>query len=260
MWKGRFSFYKPHLFFFIVLIILYLAKRIIKHTTSAFRSENTIDKLRIQIYELNGATAIGKKDIPLYSIVSRDNHIAAVMSKMKSQLNSAESPDETTTSKYSMSSFSYGNNLNDMMTHLDKHHSQAQLSPSQSSHLKKLKLNQKSPSSSTLLNAQSTESVNYLVILIGVVCLGILFLPLTGTSDSYLPTYMYVTHEIKLISTFILGLFTFNLLFTPQCWHDPLRFRQYSRIFRLKSAWKLCDDLLLKSNPGFENLKLFKTF
>ncbi len=62
---------------------------------------------------------------------------------------------------------------------------------------------------------QPTENVNYLVILLGLVCLGILFLPLTGSADSYLPVYLHVTHEVKLISTFILGM---------QTWLIALRF------------------------------------
>lgn len=61
---------------------------------------------------------------------------------------------------------------------------------------------------------QPADNVNYLVILLGLVCLGILFLPLTGSTDSFLPLYLHVTHEVKLISTFILGDFqrTFTFL------------------------------------------------
>ena len=94
--------------------------RVIKHGSHAFQSENVIDKLRIQIYQIgpgsgspsNKPIQLGKRDLPLYSVVSREEHILAQMNKSKvdSDVSDAAYPN-----KYSSSSFAYGNNLNDMM-------------------------------------------------------------------------------------------------------------------------------------------------
>lgn len=54
-------------------------------------------------------------------------------------------------------------------------------------------------------NSNTEASVNYLVILIGLICLTLIFLPLIGTSDSSIPVYMHMTFEAKLFASFVLG-------------------------------------------------------
>jgi len=90
-------------------------------------NENATDKLRIQIFQpitsqsqTNSNTSsqqlypIGKKDIPLYSIVSRDI-FNSLMNKLnqESGLNLNDSIGDL--HQYSTTSFSHGNNLNSMM-------------------------------------------------------------------------------------------------------------------------------------------------
>ena len=88
-------------------------------------NENVNDKLRIQIFQIitaqsstnSGSSSqlypIGKKDIPIYSIVSRVNYVS-LMNKLNQDagLNLNESIGDL--NQYS-SSFSHGNNLNSMM-------------------------------------------------------------------------------------------------------------------------------------------------
>lgn len=100
---------------------------IIKHNSLGFQNENVTDKLRIQIFQIittqsstnSNSTSqqlypIGKKDIPIYSIVSRENYMS-LMNKLnqESGLNLNESIGDL--NQYSASSFSHGNNLNSMM-------------------------------------------------------------------------------------------------------------------------------------------------
>jgi hypothetical protein len=59
---------------------------------------------------------------------------------------------------------------------------------------------------------QTGENVNYLVILVGAICLGILFLPSIGTADTIMPKYMHVNNEIKLFASFVLGMVTMVIL------------------------------------------------
>jgi len=56
------------------------------------------------------------------------------------------------------------------------------------------------------------ESVNYLVIIIGLVCLVFIFLPTVGTQDSNIPNYMHMTFEMKLFASFVLGMVTMVIL------------------------------------------------
>jgi hypothetical protein len=87
--------------------------RLIKHSSHGFMNENVTDKLRIQIFQIasnNQFNLIGKKDIPLYSIVSRDSH-NMYMSKLNQESNLNDSISEL--NQYS--SFSHGNSLNSMM-------------------------------------------------------------------------------------------------------------------------------------------------
>lgn len=93
-----------------------------------FQADNVIDKLRIQIYQMGGPgvtggispnkpNLLGKRDLPLYSVVSRENHLLALMTKPKSDssLSTSGMMGDDLANKYSSSSFAYGNNLNDMM-------------------------------------------------------------------------------------------------------------------------------------------------
>jgi len=110
------------------------------------------------------------------------------------------------------SSFSHGNSLDDMMG-LDK--------ISSSSSLNKSKINHYGKNLKFLPPVGSTnENVNYLVILIGVICLIILFLPTTSHVDSQsreiskLHSYLFMTFEIKLFASFVLGMVTMVILRT----------------------------------------------
>ena len=65
----------------------------------------------------------------------------------------------------------------------------------------------------------NTDNVNYLVIFVGLICFGLLFLPLVGSAGSRLPDYLHITLEIKLFASFVLGIwnlqiygFFFNLI------------------------------------------------
>ena len=89
-------------------------------------NENVSDKLRIQIFQIISASSsnaasnstqlypIGKKDIPIYSIVSRESYIS-LMNKLnqESGLNLNDSIGDL---NQFPSSFSHGNNLNAMMS------------------------------------------------------------------------------------------------------------------------------------------------
>jgi hypothetical protein len=57
----------------------------------------------------------------------------------------------------------------------------------------------------------NNESVSYLVILVGLICLGIMFLPLTNV-ETKLPSYFQVSFEIKLFASFVLGKIRFLFL------------------------------------------------
>lgn len=91
----------------------YIYYRLIKHSSHGFMNENVTDKLRIQIFQIasnNQFSLIGKKDVPLYSIVSREIH-SSFMSKQNQESNLNESIGDL--NQYS--SFSHGNSLNAMM-------------------------------------------------------------------------------------------------------------------------------------------------
>ena len=84
-------------------------KRTVKHQHAGFTSENATEKLRIQMFQLvSGASyLLSKKDLPLSSIVSREQFIITSHQTRRDQ----ELPPDL--SLYS--SFSHGNNLNAMM-------------------------------------------------------------------------------------------------------------------------------------------------
>lgn len=60
--------------------------------------------------------------------------------------------------------------------------------------------------------ANPVESVNYLVIIIGLICLVLIFLPTVGTSESSIPNYLHMTFEMKLFASFVLGMVTMVIL------------------------------------------------
>ena len=90
--------------------------RIIKHHSTSFLNENVSDKLRIQLYkinrnntEINASNLVGKKDISLYSIVSRETYASLLAN------NDVNDIDPVNNNNNNYSSFSHGNNLNAMM-------------------------------------------------------------------------------------------------------------------------------------------------
>lgn len=197
------------------------------------------DKLRIQIYhcQANSSGLISKKDIPLYSIVNRKEHFMTqiITNTNKNQpnlmtgsvyLNDSQNEDQL---KYSLSSFSYGNSLSDMMALNANEPVMRNLNSKKQ--INKEQLNKKAYLANQT-HVANADNVNYLVILIGLICLTILFVPLvntnqnaiSNTNESYLPTYLHVSYEIKLFCSFVLGMVTmvilknwFNLLFLFLC-------------------------------------------
>lgn len=124
--------------------------------------------------------------------------------------------------KYSMSSFSYGNSLNDLAMAINSSNSKDVSSSSLvnrklkdtnsiKNNMQKFYLNQ-------AMHNVNADNVNYLVILIGLICLAILFLPLVNTTnketppESYLPAYLHVSYEMKLFCSFVLGMVTMVIL------------------------------------------------
>lgn len=176
----------------------------IRHINLGFMNENVVDKLRIQVYQASGSSQfnlIYKKDLPLNSIVSRENFI---ISSNRSNVNNSHNSgayDVDQSSDYGQySSFAHGNSLNDMM--------------SQSTNsLKHRHTDRKKHTSieNTIPN-NPVESVNYLVIIIGLICLVFIFLPTVGTQDSNIPNYMHMTFEMKLFASFVLGMVTMVIL------------------------------------------------
>lgn len=160
----------------------------IKHQKSSFNN-NIKDKLRIQILN-SQLTVIYKKDLPLDSIVSREEFMIA------SNMRGAEFV-ASDLGEYS-STFAHGNNLNSMMN-----------SSPNVMHSKNRNLDNRN---TTVSNNNTESSVNYLVILIGLICLTLIFLPLIGTSESTLPSYMHMTFEAKMFASFVLGMVTIVIL------------------------------------------------
>lgn len=158
----------------------------IRHQKSSF-SENIKDKLRIQIYNRQ-LVLIYKKDLPLDSIVSREDFM--VSSNFK---DSDTVPD---LGEYS-TSFAHGNNLNSMMN----------------ANINNLSSKSRNLESRNQMVTNNTESsVNYLVIIIGLICLTLIFLPSIGTKDSSIPVYMHMTFEAKMFASFVLGMVTMVIL------------------------------------------------
>lgn len=162
---------------------------VIRHHKSSF-DENTKDKLRIQIFN-SQVTLIYKKDLPLDSIVSREEFM---ISTMRDSDYVSDIGNEYSTA------FTHGNNLNSMMG----------MSTSTLPNAKaKLLDNRKNMA---MYYGNSEASVNYLVIFIGLICLTLIFLPVIGSSNSAIPVYMHMTYEAKMFASFVLGMVTMVIL------------------------------------------------
>lgn len=205
------------------ILIIFNKFRTIKHYNLGFLNENKTDKLRIQIYQAttnNQFNLIFKKDLPLNSIVSREKFIIST-NRSISAIATNETDSASEFGQYS--SFGQGNSLNDMMT------------ISSSSSTSKNRLNDRKKQLASNFNCifsfkfkdnfnfdlwliaidnqvNTVESVNYLVIIIGLVCLVFIFLPTVGTLESNIPAYMHMTFEMKLFAAFVLGMVTMVIL------------------------------------------------
>lgn len=205
------------------ILIIFNKFRTIKHYNLGFLNENKTDKLRIQIYQAttnNQFNLIFKKDLPLNSIVSREKFIIST-NRSISAIATNETDSASEFGQYS--SFGQGNSLNDMMT------------ISSSSSTSKNRLNDRKKQLASNFNwifsfifkdnfnfdfwliaidnqVNTVESVNYLVIIIGLVCLVFIFLPTVGTLESNIPAYMHMTFEMKLFAAFVLGMVTMVIL------------------------------------------------
>lgn len=145
--------------------------------------ENSKDKLRIQIYSIQSdyqGNVIFKKDLPLDSIVSREKFIISSIHK-ESEINSDQREFSTT--------FTHGNNLNSRMG------------------ISSSSLKTRSIGRNDIESHNVETNVNYLVIFIGLICLTLIFMPVVGSADSNIPTYMHMTLEAKLFASFVLGNF-----------------------------------------------------
>lgn len=178
---------------------------IIKHHSSAFMNENITDKLRVQIYQINrnnneisNSNLVGKKDISLYSIVSRENY--------ENLMNTEINFNDLALENNSYSSFSHGNNLNAMMG----------LNSNNSANINNINKNRLGDKNIPInrINASlypNNDSVSYLVIFVGLICLVIMFLPLVN-SETKLPSYFQISFEVKLFASFVLGMVTMVIL------------------------------------------------
>ena len=82
-------------------------------------NENVVDKLRIQIYQATGGNQfnlIYKKDLPLNSIVSREDFIITSNQIVNSHNTNAYDQNDQGSDYGQYSSFAHGNSLNDMMS------------------------------------------------------------------------------------------------------------------------------------------------
>lgn len=113
----------------------------------------------------------------------------------------------------SYSSLSHGNNLNAIMNmnRSSMNSMKNRGSPLTSAMKKPTILNNRKVIIPASAVAEG-ENVNYLVLLIGLICLGVLFLPLNSTTESSLPKYLHVTVEIKLFASFVMGMVTMVIL------------------------------------------------
>ncbi len=148
----------------------------------------------------------------LNSISQRDQFaLNSMPTSQFSQFNQENSGDIMNVEKYS--SFSHGNSLNAMVA-LNSNSSRKML-------LSKSKTNQSGKNLYEVPPARTeNENVNYLVILIGIICLLILFLPTISQTENQsnvgtkLSSYLHATYEIKLFVSFVLGMVTMVILRT----------------------------------------------
>ena len=143
------------------------------------------------------------------------------------------------------SSLSYGNNLNAIMnlnrnsiknrSAANSNASSASTTPLNNSNSQKLMMNRNNTGASNnnrfmmhnmmpqaYAHYANTENINYLVVLIGLICLGILFLPLNvsmtqltasnGSIESRIPIYLHVSIEVKLFASFVMGMIAMVIL------------------------------------------------
>ena len=169
---------------------------------------------------------IGKRDFPI---------LFAAANQLTQQLDDAEQLDDDDLfaqqqQQLTNSSLSYGNNLNAIMNmnrNSIKNRSTANSNASSASTTpvsgpsKQLNGHQRFMMHNMMPYAQyaNTENINYLVVLIGLICLGILFLPLNvmltpmaSSGDSRLPIYMHVSIEVKLFASFVMGMIAMVIL------------------------------------------------
>ncbi len=160
--------------------------RVIRHVDVNYINENHTDKLRIHIYKIDDLkTPIGKKDVPLTLIANK-------FSSDGGQLNTSFSSNVNSLNPIANSKQHNGSNLN------SSHASQG---------LNSLTfLSKKNRRCILLKMSGNIENVNYLVIIVGIVCLGFLFLPVIGDTQSSLPKYLQISFEMKLLAAYILGM------------------------------------------------------
>lgn len=180
---------------------------VVKHSPSGFGDKNTIDTLRFKFF-VDGKV-VGKRDIPLYSIVDRKGH---VMAQMMTKTNFSTYSNESSEDKYSNTSFAFGNSLPDMMAAQQHDMTRTRLKD-----LKTMNKNVRQKFYADQMALYNGDNVNYLVIIIGLICLTILFLPnylpdSTQNVSQVFPTYLHVSYEIKIFCSFILGMVTMVIL------------------------------------------------
>lgn len=177
----------------------------VKHHGSAFiqnENENVSDKLRIQIYSAasksnnndsnnNDYPLIGKKDLLLHSVTHRELFFAQ---RRDDEKNSISSTNNNVKKQQQQRIISNGGQTNNQQQSL-----------------------------------YQDSSVSYLVIFVGLACLVIMFLPITGTgttsttindSDSFyyitlwtkFANVFHISFEIKLFAAFVLGMITMVIL------------------------------------------------
>lgn len=182
---------------------------VVKHSASGFGDKNAIDKLRFKFF-VDGSV-VGKRDIPLHSIVDRREHVMSQM-MAKTSPNFSNYSIESSEDKYSNTSFAFGNSLPDMMAA-----QQHDMTRSRLKDLKTMNKNVRQKFYADQVALYNGDNVNYLVIIIGLICLTILFLPnyLPDSAQNVsqvFPAYLHVSYEIKIFCSFILGMVTMVIL------------------------------------------------
>ncbi|RNA20407.1 motile sperm domain-containing 1-like isoform X1 [Brachionus plicatilis] len=182
---------------------------VVKHSSTAFSDNNITDKLRFKFF-VDGSI-MGKRDVPLHSVVDRREH---VMSQMMAKANAsyATYSNESSEDKYSNTSFAFGNSLPEMMA------VQHEMTRSITKDIKGFNKNVRQKFYADQIALYNGDNVNYLVIIIGLFCLAILFLPnlmpesSAPSASTVFPAYLHVSYEIKLFCSFILGMVTMVIL------------------------------------------------